>query len=61
MPETIEDLNRTIDMADDHTAMLMEHIKRLEAALVKSVETDLAQRVEIESLKIQLADIKKEG
>lgn len=56
MPEKVEDLNQTIDRADDHTAMLMEHIAKLEAALVKMVETDLAQRVEIESLKIRLGE-----
>lgn len=56
MPETIEDLTETLARADDHTAMLMQQIERLEAALAKAVETDLAQRIEIESLKIRLGE-----
>ena len=56
MPETIADLTETLDRADDHTAMLMDQIARLEAALVKAVETDLAQRIQIESLKIRLEE-----
>ena len=61
MTETVQELNNTIDRADEHTAMLLDRIEQLEAdnkaldsALVKSVETDLALRIEIESLKIKL-------
>ncbi len=57
MTETVEELNQTLDRADDHTAMLMEQIQKLEATLIKMVETDLTQRVEIESLKIALRDV----
>jgi len=33
VPETIEDLSRSLDLADEHTAMLMEKIAKMEAAL----------------------------
>lgn len=57
--ETVPELIETLDRADEHTAMLMARIEQLEEnqtkmdkGLVSMVETDLAQRIEIESLKI---------
>ncbi|HEY2105074.1 MAG TPA: hypothetical protein VGH29_04785 [Candidatus Binataceae bacterium] len=61
--ETVKELNDTIDLADEHTRMLMAEIEMLTAhrdaldrALVEAVKIDLGHRIEIEALKIKLAD-----
>lgn len=33
MPETIEELQHSLDLADEHTAMLMKRIQELEAQM----------------------------
>ena len=54
MPETIDELRHTLDLADEHTKMLMERIAHLEKCIL---ENHAADSEVIESLRRRNDDL----